>query len=191
MTSKSKTLSFGRARISRILHPTDFSESSARAYDYARLLGRATGAELHVLHVVGYPEELAPSQSQMRKAYVEAEKRLGAEVQPTEDGETVRSVVRVGSPASETIRYAREEKIDLVVMGTVGLHGDEPGTPVGSVAEKVIRALAIPVLTVKAPATKSKAASRVCAMCAQPSGDVLCNACKDRVRGEAVVGRRK
>lgn len=188
---KTKSHSFGQARITRILHPTDFSESSARAYDYARLLGRVTGAELHVLHVVGYPEELAPSQSQMRKAFVEAEKRLGAHVEPAGDDETVRSVVRVGSPARETIRYAREHKIDLVVMGTVGLHGDEGGAPVGSVAEKVIRGLAIPVLTIKAPPTKAKTITRTCAMCGATAGDVLCEPCKDRVRGEALVARRR
>jgi nucleotide-binding universal stress UspA family protein len=171
-------------RIGTILHPTDFSPSSDRALEWARALASLAGAELHLLHVVGYPEDLRPSETAMRKAVGEAEKRVRALA-----GEGAQAAVRVGSAAHEIIRYARDEKIELVVMGTVGLHG-EPGVPVGSVAEKVLRGLTVPVLTVKAPPPAKKAAGRTCAMCGSAALDVLCDACKDRVRGEAVARRR-
>jgi nucleotide-binding universal stress UspA family protein len=55
--------------------------------------------------------------------------------------------VRWGDPAAAIIAYAVENEIDLVVMGTRGKTGFERYM-LGSVAEKVIRASPVPVLTV-------------------------------------------
>lgn len=176
-----------QVRFERIVHPTDFSRSSARAYDYALLLARLTGAELHVMHVVPYPEELRPSEAVIRQAVTDAEKQLAALPGASMSAAPV-IAVRIGSPDREVIRYAREVRADLVVIGTVGLSEVGAGG-VGSTAEKVIRGLAIPVLTIKAPPA-AKAAGRRCALCGGAAVDVLCDACKDRVRGEAVSRRR-
>jgi nucleotide-binding universal stress UspA family protein len=174
-----------QARITRILHPTDFSLSSERALDYSTMLGELTGAELHLLHVVPYPEELRPSEAELRKACEGAERRLrGFGVA---DAHTA---VRVGSPHTEVVRYAGDAKIDLVVMGIVGLSGESGGV-LGSTAEKVMRALSVPVLTIKVAEKKARAAGRRCAMCAAPAQDVLCNGCKDRVQSEAVSRKRR
>ncbi|HEY3355508.1 MAG TPA: universal stress protein [Polyangia bacterium] len=182
-------LTVGQARITRILHPTDFSPGSTLALDYAVLLARLTGAELHLLHVVVPPEEVATSESALRKAVREAAKRLDALCATVTGVPSVHAATRVGSSAGEVIRYARDEEADLVVMGTTGAHGGE--APVGSVAEKVVRGLTVPVLAVKAAAPgKAKAAGRRCSLCGAPATDVICDACKDRVRGEAAVRRR-
>jgi nucleotide-binding universal stress UspA family protein len=45
-------------QIKRILCPVDFSETSAKALDYAERLARSTGAELVLLHVFDVPEDL-------------------------------------------------------------------------------------------------------------------------------------
>ena len=176
-------------QVSRILHPTDFSASGERALTYAAMLCRATGAELHLMHVVIYPEVLAPTETAIKKACAAAEKRLADLASTIEGIESVKTAIRIGSPHVEVIDYVHQTKMDLVVMGTVGLTGD-PGNPVGSTAEKVIRALDVPVLTVKAKPRAAKAAGRACSMCAQASTDVLCTACKERIRGEAIMGRR-
>ena len=184
-----KPLTVGQARFTKILHPTDFSPSCERAFEYALLIGKLTGAEIHLLHVIRPPEEMQPSEAMLREAYAVAQKRLqtwGGDV----GGATVaRREVRIGAPHAEVIKYAKEQKIDLVVMGTLGASGDV-ATPLGSTAEKVIQGLSIPVLTLKVP-PPARAAGKRCVMCGTPSPDTICDACQDRVRGEAVARKRK
>jgi len=182
--SSKKPATLGRASVARILHPTDFSPACDAALDYARLLARLTDAELHVVHVVAYPEGVEASESLLRKACGAARKRLADLCESLEGAGTVTYAVRVGSPHVELADYVRAEKIDMVVMGTAGLRGDQ-SNPVGSTAEKLIRALDVPVLTVKSP-RPAKAAGRVCSLCAKASSDVICDSCKEAIRGEAV-----
>jgi nucleotide-binding universal stress UspA family protein len=182
-------LTTGQARITRILHPTDFSPASDRAYDYAILLGRLTGAEIVLLHVVVPPDEVATSESALRRAVKDAEKRLEVLAATAKGAERVRATVRVGSSSGEVIRCAQEERVDLVVMASSGAHGG--GAPVGSVAEKVVHGLELPVLVVKAPAPKAQAAGRRCALCGAPATDVLCENCKAKVRGEAAARKKR
>ena len=61
--------------------------------------------------------------------------------------ETVRAV-RVGDAFVEILRYAADNAIDLIVMGTHG-RGPVEHLLLGSVAEKVVRKASCPVLTVK------------------------------------------
>jgi nucleotide-binding universal stress UspA family protein len=178
-------LTVGQARITRVLHPTDFSAGSVRAFDYAVLLARLAGAELHLLHVVVPPEGVPASETALKKACREAEKRLVGLVGHAAGVADVWPAVRVGSPSVEVIRYAHEAGVDLVVMGTVGAHGDAV-TPIGSLAEKIVRGVAVPVLTVAAPAAR-EAVGRRCSLCGQAATDVICDGCKDRVRGEATL----
>ncbi len=62
---------------------------------------------------------------------------------------TVREM-RTGHPFVEIIRYAKENSIDLIVMGTHGRTGI-PHLLLGSVAEKVVRKAPCSVLTVRDP----------------------------------------
>ncbi len=55
--------------------------------------------------------------------------------------------ILIGDAASEIIRYAQEEKIDLIIMGTHGRKGLEKAL-FGSVAEKVVKNSPVPVLTI-------------------------------------------
>jgi len=58
------------------------------------------------------------------------------------------AVVRSGSAEAEILRFAEEEKIDLIVMATHGWTGLKH-ILMGSVTEKVVRRSPVPVLTVK------------------------------------------
>ena len=60
----------------------------------------------------------------------------------------VQPEVLVGPPATEIVRYAREHGIDLIVVGTHG-RGPIRRAFVGSVAERVLREAACPVLIVR------------------------------------------
>jgi nucleotide-binding universal stress UspA family protein len=63
------------------------------------------------------------------------------------EGVTVRTQIAEGNTAAEIVRHAAEHDVDLVVMGTHGRSGFDRLT-LGSVAEKVLRKAACPVLTI-------------------------------------------
>jgi nucleotide-binding universal stress UspA family protein len=62
-------------------------------------------------------------------------------------GVAVTSHILEGSPSRRIVEYAEDENCDLVVMGTHGRGGIDR-LLLGSVAEGVVRACSVPVLTV-------------------------------------------
>ncbi len=144
--------------IRRILVPVDFSSGSLRALDYARELAVGTGAELLLLYVFepldfsGYSETFLPSPqlTQVLAAHRararEHLKRLEGET--PDRGIRVRSRLAEGAPAQRIVEIAREEEVDLVVIGTLGRTG-LAHLLLGSVAERVVRLAHCPVLTVR------------------------------------------
>lgn len=143
--------------LQNILLATDFSEPSAAALEYAKALAKAFGARIHVLHVLEdlaahawttevYVAALPGVHDEMEK---QARERLDAVFTPEErTGYNVRTELRTGSPFVEVVRYAREENIDLIIMGTHG-RGPIAHMLLGSVAERVVRKASCPVLTVR------------------------------------------
>lgn len=143
--------------IQRILVPTDFSEPSDEALAYAKGLAQAFGASLRVLHVLEdlaahawttevYVAALPGVHEEMeRQARERLDQQLSAEERTRYRAEVV---LRMGSPFVEIIRYAREEKVDLIVLGTHG-RGAIAHMLLGSVAERVVRKAPCPVLTVR------------------------------------------
>jgi nucleotide-binding universal stress UspA family protein len=143
--------------IRNILVPTDFSEPSTAALRYAVALAEAFESTLHVLHVIENPymamgpAELyvAPPVNFIGELEKEAERRLAEAVTPDERARFhVREMTRHGRPHEEIDGYAKENAIDLIVMGT---HGRTALAHllIGSVAEKVVRTAPCPVLTVR------------------------------------------
>jgi len=139
-------------KLSRILHPTDLSECSSQALEYATALAGQFGAELHLLHVIPDPVVTVapPIAGFMPKGYQEEiRKHFEQELNKLVEDQnlTARTGVVEGTPFVEIIRYAREQEIDLVVMGTHGRSGLVT-LLIGSVAENVVRKSHCPVLTV-------------------------------------------
>lgn len=144
----------------KVLVPVDFSEPSDAALMYGRQLAKAFGAQLHVLHVMDNPFLRATFKS---TAAVELgmANRVAERLSP-EDRTTLRAVgaVRISDdPYDEIIRYADDEDIDLIVMGTHG-RGGVTRVLMGSVAEKVVRNARCPVLTVRHPEHESVTSDR-------------------------------
>lgn len=150
-------------RIDRILCPTDFSELADRATDYGCALADAFKSELHVLHVVdeSYQYWMAMGPNSLPLGPTPEEIRVGAEEQMerckrerlSNRTAPVVSKVLVGRPFLEIIRYARDQTIDLIVIGTHGRNGLSH-VLLGSVTEKIVRKAPCPVLTVRAPGHK-------------------------------------
>lgn len=149
--------------LKRILFPTDFSSFAREGEHYACALARQFTAELHLLNVIEELPPVAPvpgapllfmggiDPGNLRQ---EAEQALQAFPDATwGKGLPVVRAVRVGSPFVEIIRYAREQDIDLIVLGTHGRTGLSH-VLLGSVAERVVRKAPCPVLTVR-PKTHS------------------------------------
>ncbi|HEY7445144.1 MAG TPA: universal stress protein [Vicinamibacterales bacterium] len=147
--------------IERILLPTDFSDTAAVAMDYACELASAFGAALHVLHVVENTNPTGGWTAGKRYTPPPAsltdgvEHEVRSELQSMIDKRTPRVqksvlVVKTGSPLVEIVRYAAEQHVDLIVMGTHG-HGPIAHMLLGSVADNVIRRAPCPVLTVRHP----------------------------------------
>jgi nucleotide-binding universal stress UspA family protein len=137
-----------------ILVPTDGSEGSTRVVEHAVKLATVHGATVHALYVVnsgtfaGLPME--SSWEGLDEMLREDAATATAEVERVaeESGVPVHSCVIEGSPSREIVEYAEREGCDLVVMGTHG-RGGLDRLLLGSVAEKVIRASNVPVLTVR------------------------------------------
>lgn len=143
--------------LNRILVPTDFSEYSQNALQYGCALAEKFEAELHLLHVLQdlvamVPEPglaFPPPGDYMQELQKSAELALES-LPPAEwnyPGAVTRTT-RTGPPFVEIIRYARDNDVDLLIMGTHG-RGGLAHMLLGSVAEKVVRKSPCPVLTVR------------------------------------------
>ena len=171
-----------------VLFATDFSEASRLAGRTAAELARQFGARLHVLHVVPPVTDPTPAPEALQAAAAE----LGA-------GLSVVTAIASGRTASQIVDYARRHAVDLIVLGTHGRTGVSRAI-LGSVAEAVMRRASCRVLTVPAASASAAGAPVVvedvvettsCAVCARPSqGDLICEACRARIRGEALEHKR-
>ena len=145
----------------RILVPTDFSPPSGAALATAGALAAQFGASIHLIHVLEDPSTAAAyasdvygyipsglSESWRKEAQTRLEELLDA---PEKAHFRVTTSVTFGSPAKAIVDYARDNGINLIVMGTHGRSGFAH-LLVGSVAEQVVRTAECPVLTVRGTA---------------------------------------
>jgi nucleotide-binding universal stress UspA family protein len=145
-------------RLKRILLSTNFRPSSATAAHVAKQLASQTGAELHVVYVIGdYLEQLAVL---FPEGGFNALNRLRNHAQDHMKeftrGEWSRAKAHIveGRPYEEIVRLAAATDTDLIVMGTTVHASLFGGTPVlGSETERVVRNAPCPVLCV--PATRA------------------------------------
>jgi len=172
--------------VRQILFATDFSETSAASSRVALDYARRFGARLHILHVT-WPGSDPVAPPLLAKLGDE----LGATV-------PVVTAVESGNPAAQIVRYADRHGIDLIVIGTHGRTGVTRAL-LGSVAERVARTAACPVLTVPsklaapaaAAATEATPEPGHCLVCANPSDDLICTPCRERIRGEAIERKQR
>jgi nucleotide-binding universal stress UspA family protein len=139
-------------KLERILIPTDFSDYSKQASKYACELAKRFTAELHLLHVV-QPLILPESGGLLPQDIVIGEEGSRKELEELTDpgfdqASRVIRKIQTGTPFVEIVRYARDNDMDLIVMGTHGRTGLIHAL-MGSVAEKVVRKAPCPVLTVR------------------------------------------
>lgn len=140
--------------ITRILFPTDFSETATKALNRAVALTEDFDAELFVLHVVDDSlvtthvdqERKIILEELRRHALEEMKKQLPPEL--LENFDTIGAVKR-GEPGKEIAAYAETHNCDMIVMGSHGRTGVQR-VLLGSVADKVVRQAKCPVFIERA-----------------------------------------
>jgi nucleotide-binding universal stress UspA family protein len=145
------------ADFKRILVPTDFTETSDRAIDYALSLAERLGSSVTIMHayeipIIGFPDgalvataDIATQIASASRAGLDSAvaRRKGAKVQ-------IDGILRDGVAWEEINKVADEIGADLIVIGTHGRRGIARAL-LGSVAENVIRTSHHPVLTIHGP----------------------------------------
>lgn len=142
-------------QVKKILVPVDFSENSNRIIQYGAYVAKQFGAEMEAIFVaqtfqdyseffephmpvIQFEEDLIASAKEKMKSFL---------AESLESSVVCRGVVMAGDIAETILDYAKEQQVDLVVMGTHGYKGLEK-VLFGSIAEKVVKRSPCPVLTI-------------------------------------------
>lgn len=144
-----------REPLRTVLVPTDYSIGAEVALKRALLLPLASGARLHVVHVLpaDLPAKLrtkaeSEARSRLEQVVSRARKAAGAPSDVNLTSELLR-----GEPFVEIIRASRGLNAELIVLGR---HGRRPIRDmfIGTTAERVVRKGDVPVLVVNLKPTR-------------------------------------
>ncbi|RAI94086.1 universal stress protein [Algoriphagus yeomjeoni] len=139
----------------KILCPTDFSECSLNAIEYATRLGEKYKADLVLFHVLNREdyEKLSPSDTDGKHQMdFVLEKLQNLQNAVTKEGlenglQSCTSIVREGSIVKETLAFASELYADLIVVGTEGVN-DFRENMIGSRASRIVEQSSTDILVV-------------------------------------------
>jgi nucleotide-binding universal stress UspA family protein/uncharacterized protein (DUF2267 family) len=138
----------------RVLVPTDGSRGADLALQRGIAVANATGADLHLLHVVetgalGSDEQSADPES---ARYQRGREVLAAATETAEEASvgTVIGVVEHGNPTKTILDYVDGNDIDLAVLGTHG-RTEFNRYVLGGVSAKIVRTSPVPVMWVREP----------------------------------------
>jgi len=153
-----------RVAVKKILVPTDFSATSLPGVLRAAELARRLGAELIVATAMPKPRTAGLAAGPYLDQAAETlrlrlaswfSRRVPA---PLREGVSTKFLVVVGPPPVVILDVATTEAVDLIVMATHGRAGLQRLLR-GSVAETVVRASPIPVLTVRSNGDRARPAA--------------------------------
>ncbi|MBI5021397.1 MAG: universal stress protein [Ignavibacteriales bacterium] len=141
--------------IKKILVATDFSKLSFEAMGYAEMIFGLQEPQIYLIHVIEKSSEHSETKKKKKGGKTKAEiekdamKQLGTVAsQYLSECGAISLIVKHGDSYREIVKFAQEEKIDLIIISTHGRTGIAH-VLMGSVAEKVVRYSPIPVLSVK------------------------------------------
>ncbi len=147
----------------RILVPCDFTDSAIQAFKFAVDVANQGNGEVVLLHVVEIPvvhESVMMPAFSFEDTYLK-EMKAKADQDFTKmknkwakDGPKVSTFVQYGAPTPVIAQFVKEQKIDLIIMGTKGASGLKEFF-VGSNTEKVVRWSPVPVIAIKKSAKAS------------------------------------
>lgn len=139
----------------KILFPCDFTDANRKIVPYVLSTAEKYGAQLYVFHAVddlegwgGVYMPYSHREDIIRQAMEQAEKLMDDLCKEQLDAypNLVKRLVS-GDPARQILQMAKDENIDLIVVGTHGRGGLEHFI-FGSVAEKVVKQAPVPVMVI-------------------------------------------
>jgi len=136
----------------KILVAVEHSAADRTILRHVTGLARLTGAELLLVHVADGWAARNFDRLQLRESEeMQADRRYLDTLQEELDalGLSVRTHLAMGDPASELVRVAEEQNVDLVAMSTHG-HRFLSDVIHGATADKVRHLLKVPVLLLRA-----------------------------------------
>jgi nucleotide-binding universal stress UspA family protein len=170
-----------------ILVPTDFSEISQRALEFAKVIAKEGNSDLLLLHVdppidlITSPEAAWIDQSEVRSQREEQMEQNSAALRS--EAFRAQAISGTGPLCDEILTTVKQNKVDLIVLGTHGKKGLER-LVFGSDAEAILRQAGCPVLSV-GPAVPNPQGKKwtireiICAMTLDPrSAEVVAYAHK-------------
>ena len=139
----------------KILVPTDFSKQAENALRVAAQLAKKHDSEIYLLHMLEIPlhqvdalsghSDLPEAVFFMKLAHKHFEEVMSSDYL---EGVTVHETVKFHQTFEGIVDTCKENKIDLIVMGSHGASGFKEMF-IGSNTEKVVRTSDIPVLVIK------------------------------------------
>ncbi len=142
----------------RILVHVDFTDASADALRYARMLAERLGATLRVLHVekeplsAGWTSEVSAARlPELQQAMEEEAEQWLDRILPEAERQRLdgRLDFETGDIAQEVARYANQHHVDLVVLSASRRESGDPHTSDTGVAEDVVSKCHCSVLVVR------------------------------------------
>jgi universal stress protein A len=141
--------------LKKILVPTDFSETSKKAVQYALRFAEQFGCEIVLLYVVepetpiiGAPLAVEPFTDKNELSMAEKDLAVLAAEAHTDGVHSVGSFVRIGHAPNEITKTAKDFDVDLIIIATHG-YTSWRHFCIGSTAERVVRTAPCPVLVVR------------------------------------------
>ena len=138
-----------------ILVPTDFSENSVQALEFAHYLAKPIKAVLHVLHIVEPVLRTEQNRNRFseekfeRSKFLEAEEELRRFINKiSPQGIQIIEALAPGKPHEQILQYSIKNNIDLIVIASHGWTGLSH-LITGNVANKVLRYSEVPTICIK------------------------------------------
>jgi len=135
-----------------ILVPADFSEKSLRPLDIAVNIAEHYSGRVDLLHVVEIIQGTTFEECEdfYRKLEMKARSRMAGLREAFRDrGVSIGETVAYGNRAQEILKFAEENKSDLIIMNSHRVDLGRPSEGWGTISYKVGMLCACPILLVK------------------------------------------
>lgn len=167
-----------KLEVRKVLVPYDSSEFSENALDYAVFLAKSLSKgnpnekniKIVILHVIqelpltkavldkmitGCEKKNPSLDSCIENIYQEIKTLMEEEINEKKlkykliEGVSIESSVMYGDPAIKIVEYAKDNMIDMIIIGSNGLHGFAKIKGLGSVSRKVSENVRCPIVIIR------------------------------------------
>ena len=139
----------------KILIATDGSKATEKAVDFGIEIARLNGSKVYAVYVIditSFDSILMDEvwEKDMQEQFEKTGRKATSCVEENAKavGVEAESIILKGNPAKEIVDFAEEQKVDMIVVGSLGKSGVEQFV-IGGVSEKVLRNAKVPVLVVR------------------------------------------